>query len=198
MRKCKDTHSKIASIRSDLTVGANGALAAADPCVSGDYEFRPVIAADLAMLARWLRTPEVMKWWGEPDEELVLLQDDLDDPRMVMRIVSLRGRAFAYAQHYDVHAWPQAHLALLPAGSRAIDSFIGEPELLGCGHGSRYLKALAAQLLLDGAPYVAIDPDVENRRARRAYANAGFREAAAVTTDQGPAMLMLLDARARA
>jgi aminoglycoside 6'-N-acetyltransferase len=169
-------------------------LATADPSVSDDYEFRPVITDDLAMLARWLRTPDVMRWWGDPDEELGLLRDDLHEPRMVMQIVSLRGRAFAYAQHYDVHAWPQAHLSHLPAGCRAIDSFIGEPELIGCGHGSRYLKALATRLLEDGAPCVAIDPDVENLRARRAYANAGFREAAVVATDKGPAMLMLLDA----
>jgi aminoglycoside 6'-N-acetyltransferase len=183
-----------------MTLGADRAfdlaLATADPRVSGDYEFRPVVAADLAMLARWLHTAEVMRWWGEPNEELALLSDDLGDARMVMQIVSVRGRAFAYAQHYDVHAWPQAHLASLPAGSRAIDSFIGEPELIGCGHGSRYLEILATRLILDGAPCVAIDPDVDNIRARRAYANAGFREAAIVETDKGSAALMLFEANA--
>jgi aminoglycoside 6'-N-acetyltransferase len=55
---------------------------------------------------------------------------------MVMRIVSFEGRPFAYAQDYAVHVWPQPHFAHLPSGSRAIDSFIGEPDMIGRGHGS--------------------------------------------------------------
>ena len=35
---------------------------------------------------------------------------------MRMELVLFEGRAFAYAQSYDVHAWPQPHLEHLPAG----------------------------------------------------------------------------------
>jgi hypothetical protein len=35
------------------------------------------------------------------------------------------------------------------------------------------LHQLARRLLADGAPLVAIDPDIANLRARRAYARAG-------------------------
>ena len=146
------------------------------------------------MLERWLRTTEVVRWWGDPQEQAALLRDDLDEPRMVMRIVALAGRPFAYAQDYDVHAWPQPHFAHLPAGTRAIDSFIGEPDMIGQGHGSCYLRLLAQRLRADGAPVVAIDPDVENLRARRAYAKAGFRGETVVETGAGPAVLMLFGA----
>jgi aminoglycoside 6'-N-acetyltransferase len=61
----------------------------------------------------------------------VLLWEDMDEPRMVMRIVCFEGRPFAYAQDYAVHVWPQPHFAHLPSGSRAIDSFIGEPDMIG-------------------------------------------------------------------
>jgi hypothetical protein len=44
---------------------------------------------------------------------------------MAMRMVSFRGRAFAYTQDSEVHAWPQDHLVHLPQASRAIDSFFG-------------------------------------------------------------------------
>jgi aminoglycoside 6'-N-acetyltransferase len=157
------------------------------------YSFRPASKNDLPRLSRWLRTPEVARWWGDPREEFETLCADLAEPRMTMLIVALRGRPFAYAQHYEVHAWPQAHLAHLPQGARAIDSFIGWPSMIGRGHGQAYLRLLADQLLAEGAPLVAIDPDAANLRARRAYEKAGFRSAGSVVTEAGPAVLMLYE-----
>lgn len=144
----------------------------------------------MPMLRRWLRTPEVRRWWGDPDREERLLLEDLDEPQMIMRIVAFETRPFAYAQDYAVHAWPQPHLAGLPPGSRAIDAFIGEPAMIGRGHGAAFLRLLAQRLRAEGAPVVAIDPDVENHRARRAYARAGFAEQGIVETGEGPAVLM--------
>jgi aminoglycoside 6'-N-acetyltransferase len=143
------------------------------------------------MLRLWLWTPEVVRWWGEPEEQAALLAEDLNEPRMVMRIVSVDGRPFAYAQDYCVHVWPQPHFARLPPGTRAIDSFIGEPEMIGRGHGSAFLRLLAERLRAEGAPVVAIDPDASNLRARRAYAKAGFRGDTVVKTAAGPAILMI-------
>jgi aminoglycoside 6'-N-acetyltransferase len=157
------------------------------------YAFRPVVPEDVALLQRWLRTPDVVRWWGKSDEQEALLREDLDEPRMVMRIVSFEGRPFAYAQDYAVHVWPQPHFATLPPGSRAIDSFIGEPKMIGRGHGSAYLRQLAERLRAEGAPVVAIDPDVDNLRARRAYEKAGFRGDAIVQSAEGPAVLMIFD-----
>jgi aminoglycoside 6'-N-acetyltransferase len=149
----------------------------------------------LPHLRHWLNAPEVRRWWGEPSEEFELLRADLNEPLMTMHIVSLRGRPFAYAQDYDVHAWPQPHLAHLPKGSRAIDSFIGWPSMLGRGHGQAYLRLLAERLCDGGAPLVAIDPSEENVRARRAYEKAGFRVEARVLTEAGPSVLMLYEPR---
>jgi aminoglycoside 6'-N-acetyltransferase len=154
------------------------------------YAFRPAARQDLALLQRWLSTPEVVRWWGDPQEQAALLREDLEEPAMVMRIVSFASRPFAYAQDYPVHAWPQPHFAHLPKGSRAIDSFIGEPDLIGRGHGSIYLRLLAERLKAEGAPVVAIDPDGDNLRARRAYEKAGFRGSTVVETGEGPAILM--------
>jgi aminoglycoside 6'-N-acetyltransferase len=55
------------------------------------YAFRPAVRADLPMLRSWLETPEVRRWWGAPDAQFALLDADLDDARMAMRIVSLDG-----------------------------------------------------------------------------------------------------------
>ena len=59
----------------------------------------------MRLFRRWLRTPEVLRWWGDAEEQEALLQEDLDQPAMVMRIVSFAGRPFAYAQDYEVHVW---------------------------------------------------------------------------------------------
>ena len=109
---------------------------------------------------------------------------------MTMRIVSVSGRPFAYAQDYDVHSWPQPHLLHLPKGSRAIDSFIGWPSMVGRGHGQTYLRLLAERLCAQGAPLVAIDPAEGNLRAQRAYEKAGFRRTRLVDTPDGRALLM--------
>ncbi|HYD99057.1 MAG TPA: GNAT family N-acetyltransferase [Alphaproteobacteria bacterium] len=156
-----------------------------------DYSFRPARRDDLPLLRRWLRTPEVARWWGDPEEQAAMLAEDLDEPRMVMRIVCQAGRPFAYAQDYAVHLWPQPHLAGLPQGSRAIDTFIGEADMSGRGHGSAYLRLLAQRLLAEGAPAVAIDPDARNLRARRAFEKAGFRGDAVAATAEGPVVAMV-------
>jgi aminoglycoside 6'-N-acetyltransferase len=145
---------------------------------------------DLPMLVRWLQTPEVVHWWGAPETQAALLREDLDDPRMVMRIVSYEGCPFAYAQDYNVHVWPQPHFDHLPAGSRAIDAFIGETGMIGQGHGPAFLRELAEQLKAEGVPVVAIDPDVSNLQARRAYEKAGFHAEIVVETSEGSAVLM--------
>jgi aminoglycoside 6'-N-acetyltransferase len=157
------------------------------------YSFRAAIREDLPMLRRWLRTSEIVRWWGNPEEEAALLESDLDEPRMRMWIVSFKTQPFAYAQDYAVHDWPQPHFGHLPSGSRAIDAFIGEPGMIGHGHGSAFLRQLAERLSREGAPVVAIDPDVDNLRARRAYRKAGFCGDSVVDTEAGPAILMIFE-----
>lgn len=155
------------------------------------YTLRPASADDLPMLRRWLESPQCRRWWGDPEVEYALLEEDLADPLMRMRIVSLDGRPFAYLQDYDIGSWPRDHLAHLPKGTRAMDTFIGEEDLVGKGHGSAFLRLSAEQLAAEGAPCVVIDPDPGNVRAMRAYARAGFLEEGLMLTPEGPAVLMV-------
>ena len=62
---------------------------------------------------------------------------------------------------------------------------------MGRGHGSRFLRRLAAELIADGAPLVAIDPDADNARAIAAYRKAGFSGETMIQTPDGPILLML-------
>jgi len=158
--------------------------------MDGDYTFRDARRDDDALLSQWLTSPEARRWWGKPDEQLALILEDLDNSAMRQWIVSFKDRPFAYARAYEVHAWPQLHLAHLPQGAMAIDAFIGVPALIGCGHGGRFLRLLAERLLAEGTPVIAIDPIVENTRAQRAYCRAGFREHGRAETEAGSVILM--------
>lgn len=97
-----------------------------------------------------------------------------DARMMVMRIVSFKGRPFAYTQDYIVHDWPQPHFAHLPQTARTIDAVVGESDMIGRGHGSAFLRLLAKQLLAGGTPVMVIDPGVTNLHARRAHEKAGI------------------------
>ena len=155
-----------------------------------DYGFRPMRADDLRMVHRWLEMPEVRRWWGDPDGEISLLEDDLDDTRIAMWIVSHHGRPFAYIQDYAPHDWPMHHFGFLPPGSRGIDQFIGEPDMIGRGHGSAFVRAHVDGLFGAGVPAVGVDPHPGNARAIRAYEKAGFVRGSVEETEWGPSLLM--------
>ena len=153
------------------------------------YEFRPVTRDDLALLRDWRRRPHVIEWWGDPGVEDA--EETLADDRVAMWIVAHDGRPFAYAQDYSPHDWPGHPFAHLPPGARGIDQYIGEPDMVGRGHGSAFVRAHCDRLFAAGAPAVGTDPHPDNARAIRAYEKAGFVIASApLDTRWGRAVLM--------
>ena len=135
------------------------------------YSFRPVTVDDFEMLAAWKREPHVAQWWGsdEPYDA-----DTLRDSRLAMRIVEADGAPFAFIQDYDVHGWEGHHFAYLPSGSRGTDQFIGDPTMIGRGHGSAFIAQRTVELFAAGAPVLAVDPHPDNTRAIAVYRKVGF------------------------
>jgi aminoglycoside 6'-N-acetyltransferase len=156
------------------------------------YVFRPMTSGDLAMVQRWLETPEVVRWWGQPDEQYQLVSGDLDHPDMDQFIVGLDGHPFGYIQCYALSTW-NASLGAHPPKTRGIDQFIGISDMIGRGHGSGFIRKFVDDLLKSGTPRVVTDPDPDNSRAIRAYEKAGFEKGRMVDTPDGPALLMARD-----
>src|SRR5213075_2225505 len=102
-----------------------------------DYVFRPMTSADLPLVRRWLAEPHVVQWWGDPSEQYDLVSGDLDEPAMDQFIVSAGSGDFAYLQCYDLTAW-NSGFGEHPSGTSGIDQFIGEPDMIGRGHGSAF------------------------------------------------------------
>ncbi|MGY4475241.1 GNAT family N-acetyltransferase [Bradyrhizobium sp. USDA 3364] len=157
------------------------------------YHFRPMTAADLPQIKRWLALPHVCQWWGDPAEQYVLVSGDLDEPAMDQFIVATEQSDLGYIQCYDLTAW-NSGFGRQPEGTRGIDLFIGEPDMIARGHGSALIRAFVEERLAQGAPRIVTDPDPANARAVRAYAKAGFQDAGMVDTPDGPALLMVRDA----
>jgi aminoglycoside 6'-N-acetyltransferase len=158
------------------------------------YDFRLMTAGDLPMVRQWLQRPHVVEWWGEPDEQFDLVSGDLDHPDMEQFIVAMGGRPFGYIQSYDPENWQPHPFGVQPNGTVGIDQFIGEPDMVGCGHGSAFIRAFVDDLLSRGAPRVLTDPDPVNARAVRAYEKAGFARDRFVDTPDGLALLMVRSA----
>jgi len=135
------------------------------------YSFRRATPDDLALLTEWQSRPHVREWWGsdEPYDE-----EKLADPRVSRWIVSSFGRPFAFIQDYTVHGWADHHFAKLPNGSRGIDQYIGDPGMIGAGHGSAFIGARMQALFDAGAPVIATDPHPANERAIAVYRKLGF------------------------
>lgn len=137
------------------------------------YSFRAAVEADLPLLLDWRSRPHWVRWWGPADGDRGF-EEAMADPHTRAWIVELHGRPLAYAQDYDPHAWPGHHFAHLPPGARGIDQSIGDPDLIGRGHGAAFVRLHVERLFAAGAPAVGTDPHPDNARAIRAYEKAGF------------------------
>jgi aminoglycoside 6'-N-acetyltransferase len=158
------------------------------------YQFRPMTMQDLPLLRHWLAVPHVAQWWGEPDQQFALVSADLDHPAMDQYIIAMQDRPLGYLQCYQLSAW-NSGFGSQPQDTRGIDLFIGEADMIGCGHGAALIHSFVAGLLATGTPRVVTDPAPVNARAIRAYEKAGFQRERIVDTPDGIALLMACDSR---
>jgi aminoglycoside 6'-N-acetyltransferase len=161
------------------------------------YSFRPVSAEDLPTVGEWLNEPHVAEWWEDVDDKLAEIREAMLAPSTQPFIVELDGRPIGYIQSYDPHLEEDHPYRDQPVGTLGIDQFIGEPELVGVGHGSRLIAAFVEALFREGVPRVVIDPDPANARAIRAYEKAGFTSFDRRTTIYGDALMLARDAPPR-
>ncbi|MBW9113561.1 acetyltransferase [Rhizobium cauense] len=156
------------------------------------YSFRKATLGDLPLLAKWQSNPHVRAWW---DSDQPYDAEDLADSRVARFIVSTAGRPFAFMQDYTVHGWEDHHFAGLPEGSRGIDQFIGDPEMIGVGHGSAFIGARMRALFDAGVPVIGTDPHPANERAIAVYKKLGFEPSGPPQETRWGLILPMLAAR---
>ena len=163
--------------------------------VDVSYSFRPLEKKDMPLLARWLAAPHVAQWWGDKETELKGIEEAIDSIAVEPFIIELDGKPIGYIQSYDPYLEDGENpFEDQPTGTLGIDQFIGEPDLIGKGHGTRLIGEFVEMLFEEGAPRVIMDPDTANAVAIRVYEKIGFRPVRRIKTATGEALLMALDA----
>jgi aminoglycoside 6'-N-acetyltransferase len=160
---------------------------------SAAYTFVPLAHSHLPIIAGWTAQPHVARWYNSPGEALASIREHVDETGIDCFLVELDGRPFGYIQVYDPFAFADHPYRDQPAGTRGIDQFIGVAELIGRGHGPRFVRQFARGLFEQGAPRVVTDPSPANASAIRAYGKAGFHPIGPRRTDWGPVLLMACD-----
>ena len=135
------------------------------------YSFRKATLDDLDLINSWQSNPHVREWWDSDDPYDA---EDIVDTRVESWIVSNAKRPFAFMQDYSVHGWESHHFEKLPNGSRGIDQYIGDPEMVGVGHGTAFIRLRMKALFDSGVPVIATDPHPYNARAIAVYKKLGF------------------------
>jgi aminoglycoside 6'-N-acetyltransferase len=158
------------------------------------YRFIPVEPRHLNMISEWLAEPHVARWWNEdPEKELAGVAESMDSISVEPFIIMLGDEPIGYLQSYDPHLEEDHPYQDQPSGTLGMDLFIGEPHLIGQGHGARLIDEFVSLLFEEGVPRVIIDPDPANKQAIRAYEKAGFVAFETRTSSYGPALMLARD-----
>ena len=112
----------------------------------------------MKLLARWLAEPHVAAWWGDKESELKGIAEHIDGIAVEPFVIEMDGRPIGYIQSYDPHLEEGENpFADQPFGTLGIDQFIGEPDLVGKGHGARLISQFVEMLFEEGAPRVIVN-----------------------------------------
>jgi RimJ/RimL family protein N-acetyltransferase len=147
-----------------------------DPCRAS---FRPLAAADLPLLDRWLIRPHVARWWNPPGDIQAQFLPRIEGTEPTHCLIgSWDGTPSGMFQHYmwaeEATGWA-ARVGARP-GEAGLDYFLGAVEQTGHGLGTAMLSAfLDTVVLADPAvAAVRVDIDARNLPSRRVVEKLGF------------------------
>ena len=127
-----------------------------------ELTLRPTAAEDAPELLRIHRTPEVRRWWGDPEPGF-----PTDDDSTATRWTVVVDGAIAGLVQFAEELEPRYRHA-------SIDIFL-DPARHGRGLGSEVVARVVDHLVhARGHHRVTIDPAADNHAAIRAYEKAGF------------------------
>jgi aminoglycoside 6'-N-acetyltransferase len=137
-----------------------------------DVTLRPLVEADVPILASFLAAPHVQRWWHDPfDEDSVRSKYVGREPNgSTYLLVLADDRPIGFAQWY---VWTEEDAGWygIPPGTLGIDYLIGHPHDCERGLGTAMISALL-DLLPPGDVWVT--PEVANEPSGRILEKNGF------------------------
>jgi aminoglycoside 6'-N-acetyltransferase len=161
--------------------------------------FRPVEHGDVPLLHRWRQEPHVQRWWYEDDDSEPTLDvvaknygPDHDDAER-RYIILLDDRPIGYIQSYLLADYPE-YEALVQEKGAGIDLFIGEPDVINKGIGTKVIQRFVEDVVFadPSIDTCIVDPEATNAAAIRAYEKAGFVAVRTIVVPNtpGPELIM--------
>jgi aminoglycoside 6'-N-acetyltransferase len=146
-------------------------------------------AADLPLLATWLREPQVARWWNHEHTAEAVERDfgasvRGEEPGQDL-VVSLDGHPVGLLQRAVINDYPEdlaefAAVVDVPDGAVELDYLIGDASLRGRGLGSGMIAMAVESTWSDypAAPAVLVAVVAANTASWRALEKAGLRRIA--------------------
>jgi aminoglycoside 6'-N-acetyltransferase len=177
--------------RRELSHGAHWSpySAGVEAIGEGALTWRPLTAADLPMLAEWLREPEVARWWNHEHTAEAVERDfgasvRGEEPGEDL-VVSLDDGPIGLLQRSVIRDYPEdlaefEALVDVPEGAVELDYLIADATLRGRGLGSRMIAAAVHSTWNDyaAAPAVLVAVVAANTASWRALEKAGLQRVA--------------------
>ncbi|PWT97416.1 MAG: GNAT family N-acetyltransferase [Candidatus Melainabacteria bacterium] len=150
--------------------------------------FRPLRESDFNLMHRWLNMPHVIEWWDKTGASFNEIRSKYlprisGDSPVSCFVIEMDNRDIGYIQTYWVSDFIKEIAQLCPqmveqAASlvASLDVFIGEPDLLNSGLGTRAVRQFLNQVVFGKmkANSCIVTPDSSNSAAIRVYKKAGF------------------------
>ncbi len=146
-------------------------------------------AADLPLLARWLREPQVARWWNH-DASAEAVERDFgasvrgEEPGEDL-VVSLDGRPIGLLQRSVIRDYPEdlaefAAIVDVPDGAVELDYLIRDSALRGRGPGAKMIAAAVENTwsAYPAAPAVLVAVVAANTASWRSLERAGLQRIA--------------------
>lgn len=149
---------------------------------AGQVRLRPATPADVPTLEAWDREPHVIACsCDDPDAEIAF--GGIDWPQELAdqsdagfyRIAEVDGRPVGVMQIIDPHLEPTHYWGDIEPNLRAMDIWIGPPDALNRGYGTRMMTQAIDDAFSDPTvTAIVIDPLASNTDAHRFYRRLGF------------------------
>lgn len=146
-----------------------------------DISFKAFDADDIPQVLVWFETEDVKKYYAvhtyTPEEIADRFASQLHYPNIQGFMVQHQGQPIGYIQHSPLRVYPwnnQSFPGSVVAQTLCLEMFLGTPETLAQGLGSRMLQAFLKQHIWPTHAFAAVDPWLENDRAIAFYQRNGF------------------------
>jgi aminoglycoside 6'-N-acetyltransferase len=152
--------------------------------------FRRVTRDDFGLLAGWLSSPPVARWWNHDPGPEAVERDfgpsvDGSEPNEDW-LALLAGVPVGLVQRSRVDDYPEnlrdfSSLVQVPAGAVTLDYLLGDPAAYGRGLGSAMIAAMVERTWADrpDASCILVSVVAANTASWRALEKAGFTRVAA-------------------